>query len=222
MYYTAIVLRTWDLEAEPTTLTESPDWDGLNAVGLLDPTAVSDPTYPYYGMGPAQLPQLQKLLALEQLGYRAKRQLFSQILGGAGRGKRQLFSQILGGAGRGKRQLFSQILGGSGGRGKRQLFSQILGKKRVGQVKRQLFSQILSNNPDVVRGKRQLFSQILSRSQERRGKRSVAAPSGGGRDKRSMTGEAQQKANRLFSQILRKKLVAATDKRNPGGLQVAY
>jgi len=134
------------------------------------------------------------------LNSKEKRQLFSQILGGA-RGKRQLFSQILGG-GKGKRQLFSQILG-RGSRGKRQLFSQILGKKRVGQGKRQLFSPVMDG---VLRGKRQLFSQILSRRQERR---NVEKSRGFSSDryKRSLA-DVQPKASRLFSQILRKKLVA--------------
>jgi hypothetical protein len=122
---------------------------------------------------------------LARLNSKEKRQLFSQILGGArGKGQQPVLS---GGGQQGKRQLFSQILGGSGGRGSMQ--------------------QSTADADGGARGKRQLFSQILSQRQARRN--GLANNSGllGHRYKRfSAPNQAKGNLSRLFSQILRKKL----------------
>jgi hypothetical protein len=123
---------------------------------------------------------------LARLNAKEKRQLFSQILGGArGKGQQPVLS---GGGQQGKRQLFSQILGGSGGRGNMQ--------------------QSTADADGGARGKRQLFSQILSQRQARRN--GLANTNSGllrQHYKRfSAPNQAKGNLSRLFSQILRKKL----------------
>ncbi len=142
----------------------------------------------------SQLPALNSceqadiLDLLARLNSKEKRQLFSQILGGArGKGQQPVLS---GGGQQGKRQLFSQILGGNGGRGSMQQSTADA-----------------DGGGGEARGKRQLFSQILSQRQARRN--GVANNSGllGQRYKRfSAPNQAKGNLSRLFSQILRKKL----------------
>ncbi len=179
-------LRTWDQDSD-TDIQGAFDLQHGEAAGFPSeltraPEASS-----------SQLPALNSceqadiLDLLARLNSKEKRQLFSQILGGA-RGKGQ--QPVLGGGGQqGKRQLFSQIL--SGGRGNMQQSTADADGGGGGE-----------------RGKRQLFSQILSQRQARR--YGVAHDSGLLRQhyKRSSAAANQAKGNlsRLFSQILRKKL----------------
>ncbi len=181
-------LRTWD---------QDPDTDIQGAFDLHHGEAAGSPSE----LTRAPLASSSQLAAfdsckqadildlLARLNAKEKRQLFSQIPGGArGKGQQPVLSG--GGGQQGKRQLFSQILGGSGGRGNMQ---QSTADADVGG--------------GGARGKRQLFSQILSQRQARRN--GVANNSGllGHRYKRfSAPNQARGNLSRLFSQILRKKL----------------
>jgi hypothetical protein len=180
--------RTWDQDPD-TDVQGAFDLGHGEAAGPLSELITAPEA------SSSQLPALNSceqadiLDLLARLNSKEKRQLFSQILGGArGKGQQPVLS---GGGQQGKRQLFSQILGGSGGRGNMQQ------------------SAADADGGGGARGKRQLFSQILSQRQARRNGEANNSGLLGHRYKRfSAPNQAKGNLSRLFSQILRKKLEA--------------